>query len=198
MAPGQVAALSGVNMPHSPQDRPDSAGAAGFVPFASKQSPGTAVPNHRAPWQLLCRAGQEASPASPAQGSCPQPQEPLLCQGKGSTWRWLWGSKSCLLDSRSGDGSPVLAWRAGTPACCRPGDGHKVTPCCPDAGDAHGAELAPGLPGLWLGWGSPWALRGSAPLRLLQLPLGILQVGTGTCWGLERHWPGEGYLQPGE
>lgn len=60
---------------HSPQHCPDSAGDAGFPPFASTQSPGTAVPNHGAPWQLLCRAGQEASPASPAQGSCPQTQE---------------------------------------------------------------------------------------------------------------------------
>lgn len=181
---------------HSPQHRPDSAGDAGFPPFASTQSPGTAVPNHGAPWQLLCQAGQEASPASPAQGSCPQTQELPLCQGKGGTCTWLWGRMSCLLDSRSGEGSPILAGRAGTPACCRAGDRHKLTPCCLGAGDAHGAELASSLLGLWLGWGSPWALRGSAPLRLRQLPLGILQVGTGTCWGPERHWLGEGYLQP--
>lgn len=69
-----------------------------------------------------------------------------------------------------------MAWRAGTPTCHRPGDRHKHTPRCLDAGDAHGAELAPGLPGLRLGQGSLWALRGSDPLlpQPLLLPLGIL------------------------
>ena len=69
-----------------------------------------------------------------------------------------------------------MAQRAGTPACRRPGDRHERTPRCLDAGDAHGAELAPGLLGLRLGQGSLWALRGSALLlpRPLLLPLGIL------------------------
>lgn len=66
-----------------------------------------------------------------------------------------------------------MAWRAGTYVCRRSGDWHECAPRCLDTGDAHGAELAPSLPGPRLGWGQPVGSVRLGPALALASPAAL-------------------------
>lgn len=82
-------------------------------------------------------------------------------------------------------------------APCMP-RGAPVPPPCLDTGDAHGTQLLPSIPGLWMGCGLCKAQPHSCPIPSC-CPRGSCecQAGTGTCQAPECHWPEERHLQPG-